>query len=141
MLPSLFAFTLFFNRPKAKLYLGDTGSIFIGFINGFLFLEISILHNLNLSISLLIYPITDCSIALFKKIIKGKLPWADTSNYSFLQPVIKKNENKKFVFYTNVIFNIMNSLLILLQIKYGWHYMLLNFLLTLITIKIYEKKK
>jgi UDP-N-acetylmuramyl pentapeptide phosphotransferase/UDP-N-acetylglucosamine-1-phosphate transferase len=141
LLPSLFVFTLFFNRPNAKLYLGDAGSIFIGFINGYLFLEILIANKLSLAISLLIYPIVDCSRALFKKIVQGKMPWADTSNYSFLQPTIKKNKNKVFVFYANIIFNIINSLLIMLQIIFGWHYILLNFLLTLVTIKIYEKIK
>lgn len=141
LLPSLFAFVLFFNRPNAKLYLGDTGSIFIGFINGYLFLEILIASKLNLAISLLIYPIMDCSIALFKKIMQGKLPWADTSNYSFLQPTIKNNKNKMFVFYTNITFNIINSFFITLQIIFGWHYIFFNFLLSLITIIIYEKKK
>jgi len=141
LLPSLIVFTLFFNRPNAKLYLGDTGSIFIGFINGYLFLEISIAKQLNLAISLLIYPIMDCSIALFRKIMQGKLPWADTSNYSFLQPIIKNNKNKMFVFYTNIIFNIINSSFILLQLIFGWYYIFFNFLLSLITIIIYEKKK
>jgi UDP-GlcNAc:undecaprenyl-phosphate GlcNAc-1-phosphate transferase len=140
LLPSLIVFTLFFNRPNAKLYLGDTGSIFIGFINGYLFLEILIADQLNLAISLLIYPITDCSIALFRKIMQGKLPWADTSNYSFLQPIIKNNKNKNFVFYTNIIFNIINSSFILLQVIFGWYYIFFNFLLSLITIIIYEKK-
>jgi len=141
LLPSLIVFTLFFNRPNAKLYLGDTGSIFIGFINGYLFLEILIAKQLNLAISLLIYPIMDCSIALFRKIMQGKLPWADTSNYSFLQPIIKNNKNKTFVFYTNIIFNIINSSFILLQLIFGWYYIFFNFLLSLITIIIYEKKK
>lgn len=140
LLPSLIVFTLFFNRPNAKLYLGDTGSIFIGFINGYLFLEISIASQLNLAISLLIYPIMDCSIALFRKTMQGKLPWADTSNYSFLQPIIKKNKNKNFVFFANIIFNITNSFFILLQIIFGWYYIFFNFLLSLITITIYEKK-
>jgi UDP-GlcNAc:undecaprenyl-phosphate GlcNAc-1-phosphate transferase len=139
LLPSIFSFFLF-NKPVAKLYLGDTGSVFLGFISGFLFLEILIASQLSIAISLLIYPITDCSIALSRKIIKGKLPWTDTSNYSFLQPIIRKNENKKFVFYTNIIFNILNSLLIFLQLLWGWYYIFLNFLLTLIIINIYEKK-
>jgi UDP-N-acetylmuramyl pentapeptide phosphotransferase/UDP-N-acetylglucosamine-1-phosphate transferase len=140
LLPSILSFVLF-NKPVAKLYLGDTGSVFLGFISGFLFLEILIAGQLSVAISLLIYPITDCSLALCRKIIKGKLPWADTSNYSFLQPIIRKNENKKFIFYTNIIFNIMNSLIIFLQLLWGWYYIFLNFLLTLIIINIYEKKK
>jgi len=140
LLPSLFVFTFLFNRPTAKLYLGDAGSVLIGFINGYLFLEILISNKLNLAISLLIYPILECSIALIKKSFQGYLPWIDTSNYSFLQPTIKNNKNKIFVFYVNIIFNIINSSLIVFQMIYGWHFIILNFLITLIMLKVYEKK-
>ena len=37
LLPSVIVF-LYFNRPNAKIYMGDSGSILIGFINGFIFL-------------------------------------------------------------------------------------------------------
>jgi UDP-N-acetylmuramyl pentapeptide phosphotransferase/UDP-N-acetylglucosamine-1-phosphate transferase len=120
--------------------MGDVGSVLIGFINGYLFLEILIADKLNLAISLLIYPILDCSIALVKKTIQGKALWADTSNYSFLQPTKKKNTNKIFVFYTNIIFNIINSSLIFVQILFGWKFIILNILISLITMRIYEKK-
>ena len=36
LLPSVIVF-LYFNRPNAKIYMGDSGSILIGFINGFIF--------------------------------------------------------------------------------------------------------
>ena len=70
----------------------------------------------------------------------SKMPWVDTSNYSFLQPSIKKNQNKFFVFKVNIVFNILNSLFIIIQIYYGWFLILLNILLTLLFLKIYEKK-
>ena len=139
ILPSIIVF-LYFNKPSAKLYLGDSGSILIGFINGFLFLNLLIINNINLAISLMIYPIMDCSVALVKKTLQGKLPWADTSNYSFLQPGIKKNENKYFVFYFNLFFNLLNSMFIFTQVMFGWYWIFLNIILTLITMKIYEKK-
>ena len=139
ILPSILVF-LYFNKPSAKLYLGDSGSILIGFINGFLFFDLLIINNINLAISLMIYPIMDCSVALIKKTLQGKLPWADTSNYSFLQPAIKKNENKYFVFYLNILFNFLNSIFILLQIFYGWYFIFLNFLLTILIMIIYERK-
>ena len=69
ILPSLLIF-LYFNRPTAKMYLGDSGSILIGYLNGFLFLELLVTSNLNLAISLLIYPILDCSVALIKKLFQ-----------------------------------------------------------------------
>ena len=139
ILPSIIVF-LYFNKPSAKLYLGDSGSVLIGFINGFLFLNLLIINNINLAISLMIYPIMDCSVALVKKTLQGKLPWADTSNYSFLQPGIKKNENKYFVFYLNILFNFLNSIFILLQVFYGWYFIFLNFLLTILIMIIYERK-
>ena len=139
LLPSLIIFC-FLNKPKAKIYMGDSGSILIGFINGFMFLELMTAGMINIAISLLIYPILDCSLALIKKTFLGKMPWVDTSNYSFLQPTIKKNENKYFVFNLNIVFNLINSFLIFGQFYFGWYLILLNILLTLIFINIYEKK-
>ncbi len=139
LLPSLLTF-LYFNKPSAKMYLGDSGSIFLGFIFGFIFLELIIVNKINLAISLLIYPLFDCSLALIRKALDHKLPWVDISNYSFLQPTIKKNKNKYFVFYFNIIFNFLNSICIFLQIFYGWYFIFLNCLLALIFITIYEKK-
>ena len=139
ILPSILVF-LYFNKPSAKLYLGDSGSILIGFINGFLFLTLLTIDYINLALSLLIYPIIDCTIALAKKSLQGKLPWADTSNYSFLQPTIKNNGNKYFVFYFNLFFNLLNSTFIFIQIMFGWYYIFLNIIFALIAIKIYENK-
>lgn len=139
LLPSLIIF-LYLNKPNAQIYMGDSGSVLIGFINGFIFLELLTLGKINIAVSLLIYPILDCSIALLKKTLSGKMPWVDTSNYSFLQPSIKKNQNKFFVFKVNIVFNILNSLIIIIQIYYGWFLILLNILLTLLFLKIYENK-
>ena len=139
LLPSIIIF-LYFNKPNAKLYMGDSGSILIGFINGFIFLELITNFKINLAITLLIYPILDCSLALIRKTLEKKLPWVDISNYSFLQPTIKSNKNKFFVFYFNIFFNILNSSFILLQILFGWYYIVLNFIIATAAIIFYEKK-
>ena len=65
------------------------------------------------------------------------MPWIDTSNYSFLQPTIKKNENKFFVFYYNIFFNLINSLIIFLQVIFGWYFIFLNFIVAFILIIIF----
>jgi len=139
LLPSIIIF-LYFNKPSAKMYMGDSGSVLLGFLFGFLFLELIIFKKINLAITLLIYPILDCSIALMRKSLDGKLPWVDTSNYSFLQPTIKKNKNKFFVFYLNILFNIFNSLFMIMQILFGWYFIFLNILLAISVLLIYEKK-
>ncbi len=139
ILPSIIIF-LYFNKPNAKLYMGDSGSILIGFINGYIFLELYTAGYLYLGISLIIYTLIDCTIALLRKTLGGNMPWVDTSNYSFLQPNIKKNKNKFFVFYMNILFNIINTVLIFGQLILGWYLITLNILLTLIFLRIYEKK-
>ena len=139
LLPSILFF-LYFNKPVAKMYMGDSGSVLIGFINGFIFLELLTIGKLNLAIALLIYPLLDCSFALIRKTLERKMPWADTSNYSFLQPTIKRNKNKYFVFYINILFNLLNGLFIIFQIFYGWQFIILNIFLALVSIKIYENK-
>ncbi len=139
LLPSVIVF-LYFNRPNAKIYMGDSGSILIGFINGFIFLELLTGYYLNIALSLLIYPLLDCTVALIRKTFEKKMPWIDTSNYSFLQPTIKRNENKFFVFYYNIFFNLINSSLIFLQVLFGWYFIFLNLIVTFILIIIFEKK-
>ena len=139
LLPSIIIF-LYFNKPKAKLYMGDSGSILIGFVNGYIFLELFTTGLIILAMTVLIYPLLDCSLGLARKALEGKMPWVDTSNYSFLQPTIKKNNNKFFVFNFNILFNILNSLLIFFQLIFGWYIIFLNVLLVLIFMIIYEKK-
>ena len=67
------------------------------------------------------------------------MPWIDTSNYSFLG-FNQKNENKYFVFYYNIFFNLINSSLILIQVLFGWLYFF-KFNFTLISIIILKEKK
>ena len=139
LLPSIIIF-LYFNKPTAKMYLGDSGSIFLGFLNGYIFLELILNAKFNLAISLFVYPLLDCSLALIKKTLAGQPPWADISNYSFLQPTIKNNKNKSYVFFLNLFFNILNTALIICQLFYGWFIIIFNIILAIIFIIIYEKK-
>ncbi len=68
----LFGFAIM-NFPPAKIFMGDSGSIFLGFLNIFLcfyFVEIKVI---NISIFLILnsFFILDTSIAIIQKIIKG----------------------------------------------------------------------
>jgi len=115
-LPVIIVF-LSFNKPKAKINMGDTGSIYLGYLFGFIFLDTFIEGYWNLSLSLLIYPIFDCTITIIKKMYNGHYPWERLFDYFFLKP-IKYNQNHNLVFNANLIFNLINVALILLQIKY-----------------------
>ena len=71
-LPILLSF-IYFNKPKAKLYMGDTGSILIGYVIGFCLLELILSELWFLAIGLYAYPFLDCSLTLIKKFFLEKV--------------------------------------------------------------------
>ncbi len=117
ILPSILGY-LIFNKPPAKIFMGDSGSIFLGFFIGYISLETILNGYYNIVISLLAYPLIDCTYTLIKKTLNGNYPWARMFDYYFLLP-IKKNKNHKLVFNSNLIFNVINFMIILTQIIYG----------------------
>ena len=121
LLPIIVSF-LFFNYPPAKVYMGDSGSIFLGFLVGYSFLELSIAGYFPYALSLYAYPIIDCSICIFLKLLRGHLPWERMGDYFFLK--LKKKIPEQyiyyasiFIFFTGLIQSLINLLIIFLSIK------------------------
>ena len=102
MIPLLLAF-LIYNKPKAKIFLNDTGSIPLGYIMGFCLINIIQGDNWYFFLSLFLYFIIDVTFTLFKKIKKGYYPWARLFDYLFLKPVLKGKKSHwyvlKYVFF------------------------------------------
>tara|TARA_B100001057_G_scaffold65269_1_gene59015 strand:- start:9309 stop:10313 length:1005 start_codon:yes stop_codon:yes gene_type:complete len=96
---------LIFNKPPAKIYMGDSGSIFFGFILGWLLLRLISLDLWYISLIIAMYPLMDVSLTIFLKILKGHKPWERLFDYFFLQGV----KNKKLTHTSTLIwFNIHN---------------------------------
>ena len=141
ILPSLIIF-FFFNKPNARLFMGDAGSIFLGFLIGYCFFEIFLIGYWHIAFSLLSYPLLDCTVCLVKKLRKGIMPWIGMYDYFFLKPALHNKKNHKKILTCFVIFNILNSIIIFLQIYYRMNYLfLLSFLLSIILMNIYNKFK
>lgn len=136
--PIIFAF-IFYNKPIAKLYMGDAGSIILGYFIGFCFLELVIAKHYLLAISIYIYPLTDCTITLIKKVCKGYYPWARLFDYYFLAPVIKGKKSHGFVLKINIVFLLINIFLVFMQLKISSLFFFLNFVFTIIHLLIYRK--
>jgi UDP-GlcNAc:undecaprenyl-phosphate GlcNAc-1-phosphate transferase len=125
---------LIFNKPPAKLFMGDAGSIFIGFLIGYISINIIIINRLDIIISLLSYTFTDCTLTIIKKTFKGQSPWARLFDYYFLVPV-KNNQSHKKVFNANLIYNLAIFCIVLLQIIFDLKLLcVLSFFLSLILI-------
>ena len=120
---------LFFNKPPAKIFMGDAGSIFIGFISGFYLLELLIADKWYLAISLMAYKIVDCSYCLLRKLKKGIMPWIGLYDYFFLIPILKNKINHINVLILQIIFFITNFFIIFFQEYFNIKYL---FVLSLI---------
>ena len=140
LLPCLLIFS-YFNKPHAKLYLGDAGSIPLGFLVGYIILELLILKHYTIAASLIIYPLIDCTITLIKRIGNGLLPWVNRKDYIFSKLQVIDNNNKFYIFKINIIFNFLNLSFILLQLLFGKYFFFCNIFLTFITISIYNSNK
>jgi UDP-N-acetylmuramyl pentapeptide phosphotransferase/UDP-N-acetylglucosamine-1-phosphate transferase len=146
ILPILFAFKLF-NFPPAKAFMGDAGSIFLGFLIGYCIIELSFNGFPLFAVAAYSYPIVDCSVTLFKKMARGYLPWKRLGDYYFLMP--KKNIlNKNFIIVEKKIyffiffFSIINSFFLIFSIILKMQYLaLVSFLLAILLVLLYRNSK
>lgn len=137
-LPILLAF-IFYNKPIAKLYMGDAGSIILGYFIGFSILELILAEHYLLALSVYMYPLADCTITLIKKVWRGYYPWARLFDYFFLAPVLHGKKSHIFVLKINLIFNLINTLAIFLQLSVSNFFFLLNSLFVILHLLIYKK--
>lgn len=64
-----------FNRPVAKIFLGDVGSLPIGLLLGWCFLELAFRQHLAAAVLLPLYYLADASITLLRRLAKREAVW------------------------------------------------------------------
>ena len=141
LLPILLSF-IYFNKPKAKLYMGDTGSILIGYILGFCLLEIISTEYWYLAISLYSYPILDCSFTILKKIYSGKSVFNRNFSYFFQLPIVKSQKNNSKVLGISILYNLLNLVIIYFVLKFNNSLIVgISIILSLLKLNIFTKIK
>src|SRR5262245_16658855 len=91
LLPAIVAAALFgaslgfapFNRPVAKLFLGDGGSLPIGLLLGWLLLELAFSGHLAAALILPLYYLADATITLGRRVLKGEPFWQAHRNHFY----------------------------------------------------------
>lgn len=66
---------LWWNRPPAQIFLGDVGSITIGFLLGWLLLQVALSGYWASALILPLYYLTDATITLVKRGLRGEKVW------------------------------------------------------------------
>ena len=64
-----------FNRPIARLFLGDVGSLPIGLLTGWCLLELASHQHVAAALLLPLYYLADATITLFRRIARGERFW------------------------------------------------------------------
>ena len=64
-----------FNRPVARLFLGDVGSLPIGLLTGWCLLELASRQHLAAALLLPLYYLADATITLFRRVAAGERFW------------------------------------------------------------------
>jgi UDP-N-acetylmuramyl pentapeptide phosphotransferase/UDP-N-acetylglucosamine-1-phosphate transferase len=65
-----------FNRPVAKIFLGDVGSLPIGLLVGWCLLQLAWHHYVAAALLLPLYYLADATVTLFRRIARGEPFWA-----------------------------------------------------------------
>jgi UDP-N-acetylmuramyl pentapeptide phosphotransferase/UDP-N-acetylglucosamine-1-phosphate transferase len=100
---------LIFNKPIAKIFMGDTGSIPFGLINAYLIIFLLQKQLYIFSIILFFYPVLDVTLTMIRKICNKIPPWQRLFDYYFLNPVIHGNKSHTYVFNKLVLISLLNT--------------------------------
>jgi UDP-N-acetylmuramyl pentapeptide phosphotransferase/UDP-N-acetylglucosamine-1-phosphate transferase len=74
-----------FNRPVAKIFLGDVGSLPIGLLLGWCLLEILYRHHLAAAFLLPLYYLADATVTLLWRLARGEAVWTAHRSHFYQQ--------------------------------------------------------
>lgn len=74
-----------FNKPVAKLFLGDVGSLPIGLLTGWCLLQLAGSGHLAAALLLPLYYLADATITLLKRLMRGEAVWVAHRSHFYQQ--------------------------------------------------------
>ncbi|MCC6888608.1 MAG: glycosyl transferase [Hyphomicrobiales bacterium] len=95
-----------FNRPVAKLFLGDAGSLPIGLILAWLLLELALRGQIAAAVLLPLYSLADATITLMRRAVRGEKLWEAHRGHFYQQAIgagMAVSSVVALVFATNII--------------------------------------
>jgi UDP-N-acetylmuramyl pentapeptide phosphotransferase/UDP-N-acetylglucosamine-1-phosphate transferase len=79
---------LFWNWHPAKVFMGDTGSIALGFLLGWLMIDLGLRGLWAAAIILPLYFVTDATLTLVKRLARGEKPWQPHRQHAYQRAVL-----------------------------------------------------
>jgi UDP-N-acetylmuramyl pentapeptide phosphotransferase/UDP-N-acetylglucosamine-1-phosphate transferase len=112
---------LVWNWHPAKIFLGDVGSVPLGFLLGWLLLQLALSGQWSAALILPLYYIGDATITLVWRVLDGKKVWHAHNEHFYQQAILRGFSHSKvvcYIFLTNI------SLVILaVTAALGWRWL------------------
>jgi UDP-N-acetylmuramyl pentapeptide phosphotransferase/UDP-N-acetylglucosamine-1-phosphate transferase len=108
---------LFWNWHPAKVFMGDTGSIALGFLLGWLMLDLACRGLWVAALILPLYFVVDASLTLAKRLARGERPWQPHRQHAYQRAVLGGAPPSAVVLRTAVA----NAALVALALVSIWH--------------------
>ena len=141
ILLAIFIAFLSVNKPPAKIFLGDVGSIPIGYLVGFLIIYNVINTGLIIPfVIIILYYLLDSTITLLIRLLNGENIFQAHSNH-FYQKIIRKGFSHNYVLKKITILNFTLLLLSITSIKLPIISFSLAVILTVILILFFNSRK
>ncbi|MBQ4584448.1 MAG: undecaprenyl/decaprenyl-phosphate alpha-N-acetylglucosaminyl 1-phosphate transferase [Bacilli bacterium] len=150
MLGSTLGF-LFHNFPPASIYLGDTGSMFLGYMISVISLlgfKVTTLTSLVIPLVILAIPIFDTLLAIFRRILKGESigkPDKEHFHHQLLKMKFSTRTTVLIIYAVNILFSVVSVLYVIGDPQYAiLIYVLLMIMLLFLVLKtdiLFKHKK
>lgn len=143
---------LVYNFPPATIYLGDTGSMFLGFIISVIALlgfKVTTITSLVIPICILAIPIFDTALAILRRLLNGKKigePDKEHFHHQLLKMKFSTRTSVLIIYAINIVFAIVSVLYVLGDsqiaiLLYALLFLLLLFIVLKTDILFNHKKK
>lgn len=150
MLGSTLGF-LVFNFPPAKIFMGDSGSLFLGFMISIIALlgfKVATLTSLVIPITILAIPIFDTVLAIFRRLLKGEsigTPDKEHFHHQLLKLRFSPRVSILIIYLISIIFSAISILYVIGNNKEAIIlYVMVMLLIIFVVLKtdiLYEHKK
>lgn len=98
------------NRSPARIFLGDSGSILLGYLLGFMLIQCALDSHLAVALLIPLYYLMDSSITLLKRMVNGEKIWQAHSQHYYQQAVRSGASHQQVI----IVLAALNSIVVFL---------------------------
>lgn len=118
------------NLPPARVFMGDVGSVFLGYILGFLLLQLALAGAWGAALILPLAFLGDATLTLFKRLVRGDRVWHAHREHAY-QRAVQRGEAHGAVSLQFALLNVFLIALAVTSLLYPWSSLAAAFALTI----------